>query len=122
MTVSWGLGPVSAKAETVSRAAARTSRTQKRRDFFVEMLLSSVPRFPAAVQKERREKGQFGCVTLKISTNWNIFYKYSNQESKVGMYMWASLHFSTRKQALSMTLSSRVPFFTASMTAGIWVR
>ena len=29
------------------------------------MLLSSVPRFPAAVQKERREKGQFGCVTLK---------------------------------------------------------
>ncbi len=34
----------------------------------------------------------------------------------------ACFHASTRRQAVSMAVSSRVPFSTASMTLGIWVR
>ena len=63
---------VSAFADTGPKAQLKVlvknaSKTQKRRDFFIEMLLSQRPVFLIAVHKERRKKGRFGCTTSKKS-------------------------------------------------------
>ena len=113
---------VSAKTETVSSAAAKVSKTQKRRDFFIEMLLSHRTVFPIAIHKERRKKRRFGCTFSKKCSKSGCFHGISNQGLFSGILKKVSLHRSTRRQASSMTLSSNVPSCTAAMTAGIWVR
>ena len=113
---------VSAKTETVSSAAAKVSKTQKRRDFFIEMLLSHRPVLSLAVHKERRTKRRFGCTFSKKCSKSGCFHGISNQGLFSGILKKVSLHRSTRRQASSMTLSSNVPSCTAAMTAGIWVQ